>query len=171
MTGYPIRYQLIPMTEEHGPVICSWRYPAPYDLYNWNDWKHMLSRGEEFADPFIRQTQYRAVVDEAGSLCGFAQLFPMAGLTRLGLGMRPDLCGAGQGERFVRAIAEEARRLQPEHEIDLEVLIWNKRAIRVYEKAGFAITDTYERMTLTGMDTFHCMVWNETKPEAREQAQ
>ncbi|CAG7645025.1 hypothetical protein PAESOLCIP111_04860 [Paenibacillus solanacearum] len=166
MTEDPLhlQYRLIPMTEAHAPLICGWRYPAPYDLYNWNDWDRMQSRGEEFADPYIRQTQYRAVIDEAGELYGFAQLFPLAGVTRLGLGMRPELCGAGRGEPFVRAIAEEARRLQPEHEIDLEVLVWNKRAIRVYEKAGFAMTDTYERMTPTGMAAFHCMVWKD-KPE------
>lgn len=170
MNSSPSPCRLVPMKEEHGPAICSWRYPPPYDLYNWHPWEQMLTSGEEFADPAIRQAQYHAVLDEEDKLCGFAQFFPMSGVTRLGLGMRPDWCGAGRGERFVRLIAEEARRLNPDHEIDLEVLIWNKRAIRAYEKAGFVITDTYERMTPTGMDTFHCMVWKETKTGVREHA-
>ena len=90
---------------------------------------------------------------------GFAQLFPMEGVTRLGLGMRPDWCGLGMGKRFVQSIVAEARRRRPEDEIDLEVLAWNERAIRTYRNAGFQLTDTYERMTPTGKALFHCMVY------------
>ncbi|WP_248929173.1 GNAT family N-acetyltransferase [Paenibacillus hamazuiensis] len=147
-----------PMTEEHGRSICSWTYPAPYDVYNLPSWEHMVRHAEEFADPYIRGQQYSAVLDEHGELCGFAQFFPIVGVTRLGLGLRPDWCGQGQGTAFVRAIVQEARRRSPENEIDLEVFVWNHRAIRTYEKAGFAIDDTYERMTPIGMAAFHCMV-------------
>jgi len=57
------------------------------------------------------------------------------------------------------AIVKEARRRAPHDEIDLEVLTWNDRAIRTYEKAGFERTDTYRRMTPSGMAQFHCMVY------------
>jgi len=99
------------------------------------------------------------MIDEHGDLHGFAQLFPMAGVTRLGLGMRPDLCGKGWGSHFVRIIAEAAARQRPDHEIDLEVLTWNLRAIKAYEKAGFVRTDTYMRPTPEGPALFHCMVY------------
>ncbi|UUZ91549.1 GNAT family N-acetyltransferase [Paenibacillus sp. P25] len=155
-------FRLRPLTEEDGREICTWRYPAPYDTYNWKTWDEPLANREEFADPEIREAQYRAVVDAEGALCGFAQLFPLAGTTRLGLGMRPELCGAGRGEAFVRSIAAEAKRLSPQNEIDLEVLTWNKRAIRAYERAGFRMTDTYERKTPQGTGEFHCMVWEDT---------
>jgi ribosomal protein S18 acetylase RimI-like enzyme len=95
----------------------------------------------------------------AEELCGYAQLFPLVGVTRLGLGLRPDLCGRGLGSAFVKLIAQEACNRQPANEIDLEVLIWNTRAIKAYERAGFHITDTYERNTPTGPDIFHCMVF------------
>jgi len=152
-------FQLVPFTEMHGQLICSWSYPSPYDLYNWRPWDTMLAAQEEFADPQLREEQYRAVIDQDATLWGFAQLFPMAGVTRLGLGMRPDLCGLGYGADFVRAIALAAKQKAPAHEIDLEVLAWNRRAYRVYEKAGFQETDTYERMTPSGQAEFHCMVW------------
>ncbi|WP_426450079.1 GNAT family N-acetyltransferase [Paenibacillus sp. S-38] len=157
-------FRLAPFTEEHGRLVCAWTYPPPYDLYNWKPWETMLASGEEFADPEIREKQYRSVLDGEGRLAGFAQLFPMAGVTRLGLGLRPDLRGTGLGAPFVRAIAEEALRQNPGHEIDLEVLTWNTRAIRTYEKAGFDITDTYERMTPNGPAEFHCMVWTSELP-------
>lgn len=123
----------------------------------------MLQEQSEFADPQIRAEQYRAVVDENGLLSGFVQFFPIVGVTRLGLGLRPDLCGTrkGIGTQFVRLLAGEAKQQAPHQEIDLEVLVWNERAIRTYQRAGFTITDTYERWTPTGMADFHCMVYNE----------
>ncbi|WP_282938281.1 GNAT family N-acetyltransferase [Paenibacillus sp. RC67] len=152
-------FRIIPLTEEHCREICTWNYPVPYDIYNWRPWEQMVAEQEEFADATLREEQYRAVIDSDGLLAGFAQLFPLVGVTRLGLGMRPDFCGQGYGVDFVRAIVAEAKRKAPSNEIDLEVLIWNIRAYRVYEKAGFVQTDTYERMTPTGMEMFHCMVW------------
>ncbi|WP_028551308.1 GNAT family N-acetyltransferase [Paenibacillus sp. UNC451MF] len=154
--------RIVPLTEEHCQDICTWKYPIPYDIYNWRDWELMVKDQEEFADAALREEQYRGVVDSDGTLVGFAQFFPLVGVTRLGLGMHPHLCGQGYGVDFVRAIVAEAKQKAPANEIDLEVLIWNIRAYRVYEKAGFTHTDTYERMTPTGMDMFHCMVWKDS---------
>ncbi|SDD16421.1 Protein N-acetyltransferase, RimJ/RimL family [Paenibacillus sp. UNCCL117] len=159
--GQSSPFRIAPLLLEHCRDICEWRYEPPYDIYAWQPWELMASLQQEFGDPQLREEQYRAVLDAQGGLCGFAQFFPMAAVTRLGLGMRPDACGQGSGAEFVRAIAAEARRMKPEDEIDLEVLTWNKRAIRAYRRAGFVITDTYERMTPTGEAEFHCMVWSE----------
>lgn len=156
-----MEYRVIPLEVEHAEAICSWRYEPPYDLYNWDSWEKMQREGEEFADPVIRRDQYAAVVNEEHALVGFCQFFPLKGVTRLGLGMSPDRCGHGFGQRFVSAIVKEARRRAPKDEIDLEVLTWNDRAIRTYEKAGFERTDTYRRMTPSGMAQFHCMVYRQ----------
>ncbi len=152
-------FTLRPLSETDGRQICGWRYEPPYDEYNWPEWERMAADGIEFADPAIRQEQYCAVYDEEAELCGFAQFFPLAGVTRLGLGLRPDLCGRGLGQAFVEAVVREAARRAPDNEIDLEVLVWNHRALKVYEKAGFVRTDTYERMTPAGMKAVHCMVY------------
>jgi len=149
-----------PMTERHAKEICTWRYDPPYDLYNWDSWSTMVRNGYEFANPDIRRRQYRAVTAEGYGLCGYAQLFPMLNVTRIGLGMRPDLCGRGYGPFFVRAVVRQARREAPGKEIDLEVLATNIRAIKAYEKAGFTITDQYEKPTERGMLSFYCMVYD-----------
>jgi len=161
LTDLP-RMQVVPLEAEHCRELCQWQYPPPYDLFEWPDWDTMVRDGVEFGDPEVRERQYAAVVDPEGALLGFAQFFPLEGVTRLGLGLRPELCGLGRGIglAFVLAIAEEARRRAPGNDIDLEVLTWNARAIRVYEKAGFRITDTYERRTPSGPSRFHCMVWS-----------
>ncbi|MBD0381984.1 GNAT family N-acetyltransferase [Paenibacillus sedimenti] len=171
--NHSLQWRVVPLTESHGRELCSWNYPPPYDLYNWPAWETMQHEALEFADPLIRSKQYGAVVDEDDSLCGFVQFFPIVGVTRLGLGLRPDLSGhtekhgkgKGLGAAFVKLLVQEAKRRSPLNEIDLEVLVWNERAIRTYAKAGFVITDTYERQTPTGMATFHCMVFSDEEDQ------
>ncbi|MNI33704.1 Acetyltransferase (GNAT) family protein [compost metagenome] len=157
-----ITWRIVPFTELHGRDICTWIYPTPYDLYNWPSWDYMVKEGQEFADPSLRQAQYAAAINEHGILSGYVQFFPILGVTRLGLGLRPELCGQGSGigTTFVQLLVQEAYQRAPRNEIDLEVLTWNKRAIQTYEKAGFEITDTYERMTPNGSSLFHCMVYS-----------
>lgn len=159
-------WHVVPMQEEQAREVCGWRYPAPYDVYNWSPWEELAARHEEFADPELRREQYAAVVDADKHLVGFAQWFPLSGydggvILRLGLGLKPELCGQGRGlgEMFVRLLVEEAHRRSPGCQVDLEVLVWNDRAIRTYRNAGFAVTDTYVRGTPTGPAEFHCMVY------------
>jgi ribosomal-protein-alanine N-acetyltransferase len=153
-------YTCVPMLIDHAQSICSWRYPEPYDTYNLQSWHDMQTNGFEFGDTRVRLEQYMAVLNHDQELIGFAQLFPMLGVTRLGLGLHPAQCDSGNGAEFARAIAEEARRRAPDHEIDLEVLSWNLRAYRAYVKAGFVHTDTYERPTPRGFEEVRCMVFD-----------
>lgn len=152
-------FRIVPMDEYHAAAICEWHYDPPYNIYGWLPWDQMKALEVEFGNATLRQEQYVAILDEEDTLTGFAQYFPMIGVTRLGLGMHPERCGQGRGSDFVRVIAEEARRRNPQNEIDLEVLTWNGRAIRAYEAAGFELTDTYERQTPDGKKPFHCMVY------------
>jgi len=155
----PIEMTICPFETSHAEEVCSWIYEAPYDIYNWPAWEQMKKDGIEFGDPVLRAAQYAAVLDSQQKLIGFAQFFPLTGVTRLGLGLRPDLCGNGLGPAFTRLIVSEARRRAPKNEIDLEVLAWNGRAARAYERAGFHITDTYSRKTPAGYAECHCMVY------------
>lgn len=152
-------YQVTAMTEDDAEAICDWVYDPPYNLYQFLPWPQMKALAIEFGDPAIRRQQFVSICDESGALCGFAQYFPMLGVTRLGLGMRPDLTGKGNGTAFVHAIVQEAVRRYPDTEIDLEVLVWNKRAIVTYERCGFEITDTYEKRIPSGNAQFYCMVY------------
>ncbi|MBD2845488.1 GNAT family N-acetyltransferase [Paenibacillus sp. IB182496] len=150
---------LVPLSVFHARQICDWRYPSPYERFNWPAWADMVRSGSDFGDRRVRRRQFAAIVDPWGGLLGFAQFFPLVGVLRLGLGLHPELCSRGLGARFVRLIADEARRRAPGEQIDLEVLTWNTRAIRAYERAGFCITDTYERDSTHGRAQFHCMVY------------
>lgn len=159
------RLGFVPMSEAFAREVAAWRYPPPYDLYGWPEWEQMVRDGYEFADPVIRASQYRAVVDAARGPegekhpVGFVQFFPMANVIRLGMGLRPALCGCGYGPLMAQAAAEEAMRLYPGLPVDLEVLAWNERAIKAYRKAGFAAEDDYTRSTPSGPGFFYCMVY------------
>lgn len=156
-------FRIVPLTVDHCRELCSWRYEPPYNLYAWRTWTEMEKEQLEFGDPHIRDAQYAAVLDAEDGLAGFAQFFPLVGVTRIGLGMRPELCGLGLGTDIVTAIVEEAKKRAPGQEIDLEVPVWNIRAHKVYERAGFIKTDRYELQTKNGTAEFYCMVY-EGKP-------
>ncbi|QHW32099.1 GNAT family N-acetyltransferase [Paenibacillus rhizovicinus] len=153
------RFNVIPLSEALAEQLTTWRYEPPFDFYNWTTWQVMLELGMEFGDPDIRNRQYAAVTDADGLFIGFAQFFPLLGLTRIGLGLRPDLCNNGLGVPFVQAILAEAMRRAPDDEIDLEVHTWNVRAIRTYQRAGFVITDTYAKQTQAGIVDVYCMCY------------
>lgn len=160
--------QIQALTEAYCREICSWSYPEPYGIYNWPAWEIMTAQELEFADPNIREAQFAAVVivpvdsisnQHHSELIGYVQYFPMVGVTRIGLGIRPELCDNGLGAAFMEVIIKEAIKRNPANEIDLEVHTWNVRAQKTYTGAGFEQTDEYERMTPTGMGRFYCMVY------------
>lgn len=153
-------FTIKPMSEMDAKQICEWRYPPPYERYNWESWDSMVVKQYEFADETVRRQQYGVVVDHNDVLLGFAQFFPLVGVIRLGLGMHPDFTGKGLGVAFVETIVAEARRRNPSDVIDLEVLVVNDRARIVYERCGFRITDQYVKNTPSGESEFYCMVYH-----------
>ena len=65
----------------------------------------------------------------------------------VGLGMRPDLTGRGLGEEFVHAGLRFARETYSPPAFRLTVAAFNRRAIRVYERAGFETVETFGSAT------------------------
>jgi [ribosomal protein S18]-alanine N-acetyltransferase len=65
----------------------------------------------------------------------------------IGLGLRPDLTGRGFGGSFVEAGLEFAREQFEPEQFVLGVATFNERAIKVYERAGFARVRVYMHVT------------------------
>lgn len=100
--------QFMPMTEPLAKAITTWIYPAPYDLYNMDDDEETLSE--------LLDGSYYASINEEGELIGFicigdaarvpggylAGIYGNEQVMDIGLGMRPDLTGRGQGEDKAR---------------------------------------------------------------------
>lgn len=130
------------MDTTYAEEILSWKYEAPYDLYN-----------NELNDESLKEllnNDYKAIVNSIDEVIGFycvgnsAQVpighqfgaytspFP-----DIGLGMKPALTGKGNGTVFFSFVLEEIL-LEHQLPIRLTVAKFNERAIRLYEKFGFA---------------------------------
>jgi ribosomal-protein-alanine N-acetyltransferase len=133
------------MSEKDARAVQTWQYEEPYTIYSYTPSEEGLA---ELLEP---RSPHYAVRDEQGELIGFfcygtsAQVWENAapalyGEDRtidIGLGLRPDLTGKGLGLTFVEAgLAFAREQFAPRH-FRLFVLSFNKRAIRVYERAGF----------------------------------
>jgi ribosomal-protein-alanine N-acetyltransferase len=138
-----VRFTFRPMSERDADAITTWWYEGPYAFYD--------------SPPNARQSllnpayHYYAVTSD-GDLMGFCCFgedarvpggaYP-AGPLDVGLGMRPDLTGRGLGLAFFEAILAFGRERFHPAVFRLTVAAFNKRAIRVYERAGFRRTRSF----------------------------
>jgi len=139
-----------PMDELSARVIARWRYDAPYAVYNIPS-DALEETVRCFLDP---QNGYHTLHDEQGQIVAYCCYGPDARVVGgdygrqaldLGLGVRPDLTDQGRGLDFVQAAIEFARRTFEPLVCRVTVAEFNKRALRVWEKAGFRPVQAFER--------------------------
>jgi ribosomal-protein-alanine N-acetyltransferase len=137
-----------PLTQQDAERIARWRYTEPYSFYDWESDPDDLA---EFLDATARGGDYVAVEGDDGTVIGFLHYKRPHGATlEIGLGLRPDVTGRGLGRSFVEAGLEYARRRFAPVEFGLSVATFNRRAITVYERAGFAATRMFPHGTNGG---------------------
>ena len=151
-----MRFILKPITPDDARAISRWRYQAPYSIYD----------GDPTSVDSLLQPRlcYYSVFDESGDLVGYfcygkdarvatgrrLGVYAREPALDVGLGMRPDLTGRGLGEGFVHAGLRFARKTYSPQAFRLTVATFNRRAIRVYERAGFEIVETFGAPTPGG---------------------
>jgi RimJ/RimL family protein N-acetyltransferase len=77
----------------------------------------------------------------------------------LGLGLRPDLTGRGQGTAFLRAVLSHIAEQQPGAVLRATIASWNQRAIRMCRNAGFHAAGTFAT-TRDDRTKFTVMLWS-----------
>ncbi len=135
-----------PMLQKDAWEISHWKYEGIYAFYN---------KSDEMAVP---QTPNATVKDsfvvcwEDGQMIGHFHFghsgqIPTEeknvyepGYLDIGLGMRPDLCGKGNGTAFVEMGLAFARKTYQTNRFRLSVAAFNERAVKVYERVGFSKT-------------------------------
>ena len=151
-----MRFTLTPITSVDAQAISRWRYDGPYAVYNGSP-----ASIETLLEP---RYLYHSVHDDRGELVGYfcfgedarvsagrqSGLYDHEDALDVGLGMRPDLTGRGLGERFVRAGLQFADANYSPPMFRLTVATFNRRAIRVYERAGFEPVETFGATRLNG---------------------
>lgn len=146
-----MQFTFTPMNEADARAIQTWQYDEPYTIYSYTPSESGL------VEMLDQRSPYYAVRDEQGELIGFfcfgtsAQvwhndvpaLYSKDQTIDIGLGMRPDLTGKGLGLAFVNAGLTFAKEQFASRHFRLFVLVFNERAIRVYERAGFVSVRTF----------------------------
>jgi [ribosomal protein S18]-alanine N-acetyltransferase len=144
-------YAIRPMTAADAQAIAAWRYPEPYAFYDSAADPADLA---ELLDPAEWGRRYFAADDAAGELVGLFVFKIEDGTVEIGLGLRPDLTGQGLGLRFVEAGVDYAVTVLGATEVALAVAAFNRRAITVYERAGFRAVKRYRHETNGGVHDF-----------------
>jgi ribosomal-protein-alanine N-acetyltransferase len=131
------------MTADDAHAIATWRYPEPYDFYDSDRDPGDLAL---LLDPAGWGERYFAA-DRDHCLAGFFEFTVKDGVVEIGLGLRPDLTGRGLGEAFLAAGLEFAAPRFEASGYALAVAAFNRRAITVYERAGFREIRRYDHLT------------------------
>lgn len=152
-----------PMKKADVLAIVQWRYEGEYAVYN------LDSDPEDDASEMLdRRSPYYAVWNERNELIGFfcygsaAQVGPIDEPSlysedktiTIGLGLRPDLTGQGNGLALVEAGLEFARQAYAPAYFRLFVMAFNQRALKVYERAGFRKVGVYFQQRSSGPREF-----------------
>jgi [ribosomal protein S18]-alanine N-acetyltransferase len=140
-----VSYRFVPLRLRDVVVVARWRYPGQYAFYN-STMREMLAIWlAQAALRLLGRTVYYSVLGLRGELAGIFSFVLRGAVVEIGLGMRPDLTGLGLGQEFVAAGLAFAREQFVPAGFRLDVARFNERAIRVYERAGFTATRTFER--------------------------
>jgi ribosomal-protein-alanine N-acetyltransferase len=121
------------MTAEDAEAIAAWHYPGPYAFYDWEQdpgRPRRAARPGRVGPPLLRRRR-------RGELAGFFVFKPRRGTApRSASGCGPTSRPRASGARFLEA----GLRFGGAERYTLAVAAFNRRAITVYERAGFTIT-------------------------------
>lgn len=130
-----------PITEAQARLVGNWHYEPPYDIYDIESLDE-----DELAYFLAPENAFHVITDEAGNLLAFCSFGPdgqvpggdyKAEALDIGLGVRPDLTGQGRGAWFVQTVLDFAARTFAPAMFRVTIAEFNKRAMRVWAKAGF----------------------------------
>ena len=138
-------YHVETMSLQQAKEISEWKYPSPYDVYNYPAWNIMVENKWAITLPERRKQEFRCIC-YADKVVAYFRLFEgyPEGKYFLGLGLLPTLCGTGKGAVIMERILAYAEKMGIKR-LHLEVRDFNKRAIHCYQKAGFIEVDRYDK--------------------------
>jgi len=145
-----MRFDFQPMDKDAARAVLGWRYEPPYDVYNTLR-QHFEKDLELLLDP---RHAYHKLTDETGDVVAYCCFGPDGQVPGgdyaldaldIGLGLRPDLTGRGQGSTYVSAVLDFARENFAPPAFRVTIAEFNKRALRVWQNAGFQVLQTFPR--------------------------
>lgn len=142
-------YRIQTIKLEEAKKIVKWRYESPYSFYN-------MDQDEESIKELM-DGSYFSVYNQEQRLVGYfcygknaqvpggvkAKVYSDGDLIDIGLGLRPDLTGKGNGFEFLNVGLDFWKQNYDSKGFRLSVATFNKRAISLYKKAGFIPKDIF----------------------------
>lgn len=134
-----MHFTFTPIDEESAEIVRSWEYVGDFICYDTE--KNQIS-----IDQAIRSKRFTCflVMDEAEDAIGFlAVTFDADGIMEMENFLNPEYVGEGIGQDFISECSDFVVEYfdYDKSLINLVVEPHNKRAIKVYERAGFFIAD------------------------------
>lgn len=127
---------IVPMEREHAIDIVDWHYG---ELYSFYDLRHYPEDIEEILDADRYGVSLFSVLDREGNLIGYLNLLDEGEDLEIGVALRPDIVGKGMGSSLLQVGMDFAKRKFFFKRFKIRVWKLNRRAIKVYERAGFRI--------------------------------
>jgi [ribosomal protein S18]-alanine N-acetyltransferase len=128
--------------QEHALAILNWRYPTPYDRYNF-DADNIQAKLGYLLDP---KNVFFGLLNLQGELEGYCS-FGLDGRVSggdysgealdIGMGIRPDLVGQGRGKLYARSVVEYGTNQYGARQLRVTIAQFNQRAQRVWAQLGF----------------------------------
>ncbi|HET8846036.1 MAG TPA: GNAT family N-acetyltransferase [Ktedonobacteraceae bacterium] len=152
-------FTIRPMLWQDVKKIAAWCYEEPYTEYNGEALAFSLYTFVLFRPLFALLGEENFAVDnQDGELAGFFQFIRLfQHRVTIGLGMRPDLTGHGQGLAFVEAGIEFGKSRYHPLTFGLTVRVANQRAFKVYSRAGFQKIKRTISITSRGLEANYKM--------------
>lgn len=139
------RYEFKRVSEKDVEDILTWKYEGIYSFFD-ND----LSQGKiNYIKSFPTDNNVYAIYDEKNQLVGNCALY-LNDKVSFSIQMRPNLTSKGMGKEFLEAFLEFAKEKYNLKNIELSVLKFNERVIRLYKSLDFKVTDEFMGKTVKG---------------------
>jgi RimJ/RimL family protein N-acetyltransferase len=166
MGGFIMKLNIKQMNYEEAKQISKWIYKEPYSIYSMDESENCINE--------LLNGYYYSVSDIENNLVGYycfgeaAQVpagnqfgvYDCKDITDIGLGINPNLCGQGLGEKFFNSGLDFARDKLSAKKFRLTVANFNQRAIKVYQRVGFKKVKSFETMSEFGKIEFFIMILN-----------
>ena len=134
-------YCIEEMTDSIAREISGWKYADEYEIYSFEEGVETIAE--------LMNGEYYSCTDQEKNLIGYfcygksAQIPTVqseiynGGALDIGLGLKPELCGRGLGEKFLKAGMNFAGEKWNPPAFRLSVACFTWRAIKVYTRLGF----------------------------------
>lgn len=145
------QFKFQPLEKGHALAILNWHYPPPYDCYNFapdavkEDLGYLLNPDNAFYAILNSQT-------ELEGFCSFGLDGRVSGgnyevdALDIGMGIRPDLTGQGQGVKYARAAIDYGIERYRAPRLRVTIARFNQRAQRVWQKLAFELIEAFAKI-------------------------